>query len=112
MRDPSCDIRFRSGHSLSWWMEVTETISAHLAAADDRSIFQSSGRRKMSQFQSPVYDVKAVPIEKVRANDYNPNAVAPPEMELLEISIWEDGYTQPVVTYHDAAEDIYIVVDG
>ena len=50
---------------------------------------------------SPVYNVQAVPIEKVMANDYNPNAVAP-EMRLLELSIWEDGYTQPVVTYYDS----------
>ena len=63
-------------------------------------------------WQSPVYGVKAVPIEKIEANDYNPNAVAPPEMALLETSIWEDGYTQPVVTYYDADRDIYIVVDG
>ena len=27
------------------------------------------------------------------ANSYNPNIVAPPEMKLLELSIWEDGYT-------------------
>jgi len=66
----------------------------------------------MSDFKSPVYNVLAVPIEKVRANDYNPNAVAPPEMELLETSIWEDGYTQPVVTYYDPSDDMYIVVDG
>ena len=49
-------------------------------------------------YKSPVYNVIPVPIEKVTANDYNPNSVAPPEMALLEISIWEDGYTQPVVT--------------
>lgn len=66
----------------------------------------------MSEYKSPVYNVKAVPIEKVKANDYNPNSVAPPEMELLEVSIWEDGYTQPVVTMYDADEDQYIVVDG
>lgn len=66
----------------------------------------------MSDFLSPVYNVKAVPIEKVKANDYNPNAVAPPEMALLETSIWEDGYTQPVVTYYDKENDLYIVVDG
>lgn len=66
----------------------------------------------MSDFLSPVYGVKAVPIAKVRANDYNPNSVAPPEMELLETSIWEDGYTQPVVTYYDKENDLYIVVDG
>lgn len=63
-------------------------------------------------YKSPVYNVLAVPIDKVKANDYNPNAVAPPEMELLETSIWEDGYTQPVVTYYDASSDQYIVVDG
>ena len=63
-------------------------------------------------YKSPVYDVIAVPIEKVTANDYNPNKVAPPEMELLEISVWEDGYTQPVVAVHDEEEDKYIVVDG
>lgn len=64
------------------------------------------------QFVSPVYNVRAVPLDKVKANDYNPNAVAPPEMALLETSIWEDGYTQPVVTYYDKENDIYIVVDG
>lgn len=63
-------------------------------------------------FKSPVYNVKAVHIEKIEANDYNPNAVAPPEMKLLETSIWEDGYTQPVVTYYDSDRDKYIVVDG
>ena len=66
----------------------------------------------MQEFRSPVYDVKRVPINKVVANDYNPNAVAPPEMQLLEISVWEDGYTQPVVTFYDADKDVYIVVDG
>ncbi len=65
-----------------------------------------------ADFKSPVYDVKRVPIEKVTANDYNPNSVAPPEMALLETSIWEDGYTQPVVVVHDAERDMYVVVDG
>ena len=61
---------------------------------------------------SPAYHVIPVPIEKVRPNDYNPNAVAPPEMRLLYESIRADGYTMPVVCYHDAAEDAYIIVDG
>lgn len=63
-------------------------------------------------FKSPVYDVKRVPIEQVTANDYNPNSVAPPEMALLETSIWEDGYTQPVVVVYDDENDKYVVVDG
>lgn len=61
---------------------------------------------------SPVYNVKAVPIEKIRANAYNPNSVAPPEMKLLETSIWEDGYTMPVVCYYIPEEDVYEIVDG
>lgn len=39
----------------------------------------------MSEYVSPVYNVKAIPVEKIRANNYNPNKVAPPEMKLLEI---------------------------
>lgn len=62
--------------------------------------------------KSPVYNVKAVPLEKIRANSYNPNAVAPPEMKLLELSIWEDGYTMPIVCYYIEKEDLYEIVDG
>lgn len=63
-------------------------------------------------FKSPVYNVIAVPIDKVVANNYNPNIVAPPEMKLLERSIWEDGYTMPCVCYYLADEDKYEIVDG
>ena len=63
-------------------------------------------------FISPVYNVISVPIEKVRANTYNPNVVAPPEMKLLYDSIKADGYTMPVVCYYIKEEDIYIIVDG
>ncbi len=66
----------------------------------------------MPSFVSPVYSVLSIPVEKIKANDYNPNRVAPPEMKLLELSIWEDGYTQPIVCYYDKENDEYIVVDG
>ena len=66
----------------------------------------------MPSFVSPVYSVLSVPVEKVKANDYNPNRVAPPEMKLLELSIWEDGYTMPVVCYYDSDKDMYEIVDG
>lgn len=66
----------------------------------------------MSCKKSPVYDVRAVPVDKVVANDYNPNIVAPPEMKLLELSIWEDGFTMPCVCYYDKEKDMYILVDG
>lgn len=65
-----------------------------------------------AKYLSPVYDVRRVHMDRVKSNDYNPNKVAPPEMKLLETSIWEDGYTQPVVTYYDEEQDMYIVVDG
>lgn len=58
----------------------------------------------------PVDCVLWVKNDTVEANDYNPNSVAPPEMKLLEISIMEDGYTQPVVTYQK--EGVREVVDG
>ena len=61
---------------------------------------------------SPVYNVIAVPLAKIKANAYNPNHVAPPEMKLLELSIWEDGYTMPVVCYYDSDKDMYEIVDG
>ena len=62
--------------------------------------------------RSPAYNVIPVPIEKVKPNDYNPNAVAPQEYELLYDSIREDGYTMPVVCYRDEDKDEYIIVDG
>lgn len=63
-------------------------------------------------FKSPVYNIKAVPIEKVRANEYNPNSVAGPEMKLLYDSIKEDGYTMPIVCYYHEEDDMYEIVDG
>jgi ParB-like chromosome segregation protein Spo0J len=61
---------------------------------------------------NPVSHVRWVPLEKVHANDYNPNAVAAMELELLYISIKHDGYTQPVVCAHDPEADRYEIVDG
>lgn len=58
----------------------------------------------------PVDCVLWVPCEAVQANDYNPNSVAPTEMQLLELSILEDGYTQPIVTF--LTEEGREVVDG
>lgn len=58
----------------------------------------------------PVDFVKWVVNDKVKANDYNPNSVAPPEMQLLEVSIVNDGYTQPIVTW--PKEDNVEVIDG
>ena len=62
--------------------------------------------------KSPVYHVIPVPIEKIKANNYNPNSIAPPEMKLLYESIKADGYTMPVVCYYDKDDDSYVIVDG
>lgn len=54
---------------------------------------------KVSPFiDEPVDCVIWVKGDYVQANDYNPNSVAPPEMELLRLSIENDGYTQPIVS--------------
>lgn len=66
----------------------------------------------MSEFKSPVYGIKAVPIEKIHANAYNPNSVATPEMKLLYDSIKNDGYTMPIVCYYIEENDTYEIVDG
>ena len=66
----------------------------------------------MEEYKSPVYNVISVPIDKVVANTYNPNVVAPPEMKLLELSIWEDGYTMPCVCYYIPEKDIYETLLG
>ena len=66
---------------------------------------------EISPFKAePVDFVKWVLCERIHANDYNPNQVAPPEMELLRVSIRADGYTQPIVTMPDG--ESYEVVDG
>lgn len=66
----------------------------------------------ISPFKSePVDFVKWVRNDKVHANDYNPNSVAPPEMELLRLSIDADGYTQPIVSMPDP-DGRYEVIDG
>jgi ParB-like chromosome segregation protein Spo0J len=73
--------------------ELRETISKH-------SPFNSE----------PVDFVRWVSINEISANDYNPNTVAPPEMELLRISIANDGYTQPIVANEE--DGVKVVVDG
>lgn len=71
-------------------------------------------RRELSKYSpfasEPVDCVQWVPSESVQSNSYNPNSVAPPEMKLLEHSIREDGYTQPIVAW--PIDGGYEVVDG
>ena len=61
---------------------------------------------------NPVSRVRWVPVDKVFANNYNPNSVALMEMRLLYVSIKHDGYTQPIVCIYDGKYDRYVIVDG
>lgn len=81
----------------------------------DRKVARLNALRRLIAEHSPfaaepVDLVEWVPADQVRANDYNPNTVAPPEMELLRLSIMADGYTQPIVTMPD--DDGRVVIDG
>lgn len=92
------------------------TVQEQINALNDLKIAMHS----ISPFKNePVDCVLWVKNDSVKANDYNPNSVAPPEMKLLEESIREDNYTQPIVSMLDS-EDMqlptselpHIVVDG
>ena len=84
-------------------LPVSEQVDAINAA---RSAIHSAGPFA----GEPVDCVQWVESASVGANDYNPNTVAPPEMELLRLSIESDGYTQPIVSWNKGQE--YEVVDG
>lgn len=87
---------------------ITQATDKILAIAEIRQLLFI-----LSPHQAhPVDFVRWIPIEKVQANDYNPNSVAQIEMRLLYVSIAHDGYTQPIVTIYDKDLDKYIIVDG
>jgi len=68
---------------------------------------------EISPFKTePVDCVLWVKNSSVHANDYNPNSVAPPEMELLRLSIESDGYTQPIVSMLEDNLETREVIDG
>ncbi len=88
------------------------------ANSEDEKIELLNGIREflhneISPFKNePVDFVKWVKNTKVTHNDYNPNKVAPPEMKLLELSIVNDGYTQPIVSWSNPEKDKIEVIDG
>jgi ParB-like chromosome segregation protein Spo0J len=92
--------------------QITEEIQK---LTDDEKIECLNQLKKALHSISPLHNepvdcVLWVKADDVQANDYNPNSVAPPEMELLRLSIAEDGYTQPIVTF--LTLDGREVVDG
>jgi hypothetical protein len=96
-------------------MWQTELQKAFEDAEDKRAFIEEARDilHALSACKSqPIDRVRWVPVDKVFANDYNPNSVATNEMRLLHTSISHDGYTQPVVTIYDAEADRYVIVDG
>lgn len=96
---------------------VSEAARALHITQSDLSRVLTGERKSTNGFvawyaQSAVYGLRAVPIEKIQANTYNPNHVAPPEMKLLYRSIKDDTYTMPIVCYYLEDEDKYEIVDG
>lgn len=97
-------------------IELTRGICERLDALDlDERIAALNDVRELlhecSPFKAePVDYVRWLPAPSVVSNDYNPNSVAPPEMELLRVSIAADGYTQPIVTMPE--EGHHVVIDG
>lgn len=98
--------------------EINKKISDHIDGLDfdDKIEYINSLKlllHSLSPFKNePVDCVLWVKNENVVANDYNPNKVAPPEMELLEVSIMNDGYTQPIVTWNNSEKNKIEVIDG
>lgn len=99
--------------------ELLDEIKAKIRSFNDESVdeqvdFINQLRlsiHEISPFRKePVDLVLWVKNDTIMANDYNPNKVAPPEMELLKLSILEDGYTQPIVTFNE--ETHREVIDG
>ena len=66
---------------------------------------------EVNPLSEPICNVQYIKSDHVHANEYNPNKVATPEMELLYNSIKLDGYTQPIVAYK-INDDEYEIVDG
>lgn len=101
-------------HSILFSIDNTIEKISNLDLDDKIAVINEIKQRlhSISPFiQEPVDCVLWVKNENVFANDYNPNSVAPPEMELLRLSIASDGYTQPIVSMISEG-DTREVIDG
>jgi len=66
----------------------------------------------MKKIVMKALEAKLVPIEKLVANNWNPNKVAKPEMKLLQKSIEDNGFCFPIATIYDEKQDLYMIIDG
>lgn len=90
--------------------KLTETLDQDGRVRAYNEISKTLGELVADVSTDPALSPRLVPTSQIRGNDYNPNHVATPEMDLLEESIRSDGVTMPIVVMHDG--DGYVVVDG
>lgn len=55
----------------------------------------------------PVNNIEWIDVDKLDANDYNPNFVFKDEMKLIKVSIMKNGWIQPILISRD-----YVIIDG
>ncbi len=85
------------------------------ASFDEKVRIYNEISRELYEFlgvEHPVLNVNLVPAKQVKGNDYNPNKVAPPEMQLLTLSIRKDGLTMPIVVGSEKAGNQWVVIAG
>lgn len=91
-------------------LEHRESINKHVRQEIYNSvsdfIFEFLG------FQHPAFNVKSIPLSKIKTNDYNPNKMASPEFKLLKRSLEIDGMTMPIVVTRPDRDGFHTVIDG
>lgn len=92
--------------------QITAYLAVSKSTTDDIAALKQCLSLASPLNTMPVDNVMWVKLEEVQSNNYNPNSVANKELGLLQLSILNDGYTQPIVTFYDPATHKYIIVDG
>jgi ParB-like chromosome segregation protein Spo0J len=98
--------------------EITASLRTLLTAMPEAQRIASINQVKValhecSPFKNePVDCVIWMKTQEIKANDYNPNNVAPAEKALLNTSLIQDGFTHPIVATCDESTDQFIIIDG
>lgn len=98
-----------------WESHLAQLITC-MSELDDTEVISALNHVRMQLHQispfkdEPVDCVLWLSQRQVKANDYNPNVMAPIEQRLLHTSLKAEGYTQPIVVRN--ARVGYDVVDG
>ncbi|EPZ2137639.1 ParB N-terminal domain-containing protein [Salmonella enterica] len=93
---------------LHWLSDMDDMEKIAALNSLQRFIHQHSPFR-----DEPIDCVQWIPADCIRANDYNPDSIGPVEQKILELSLLQDGFTQPIVVTTGKAEELhYHVIDG